>query len=135
MATDWLCSLVPDHGDIDDDDGDDDDDDRDNDDDNDVDDDDGDDDHGESYFFIRKHVEMSSGPYTGAKIIVWAISWREGDDVGPEAQRCTIPAIHQRCPQRQTRFSVSHSPELQWQHSCVQRFPIVADIFHLGSTL
>ena len=50
MATDWLCSLVPDHGDIDDD-GDDDDDDRDNDDDNDVDDDDGDDDHGESHFF------------------------------------------------------------------------------------
>ena len=40
MASDWLCSLVPDHGDIDDDDGDDDDDDRDN-----------DDNHGESYFF------------------------------------------------------------------------------------
>ena len=32
MATDWLCSLVPDHGDVDDDDGDDDDDDRENDD-------------------------------------------------------------------------------------------------------
>ena len=46
-----MCSLVPDHGDIDDDDGDDDDDDRNNDDDNDVDDDDGDDDHGESYLF------------------------------------------------------------------------------------
>ena len=51
MATDWLCSLVPDHGDVDHDDGDDDDDDPDNDDDNDVDDDDGDDHHGESHFF------------------------------------------------------------------------------------
>ena len=51
MATDWLCSVVPDHGDIDDDDGDDDDDDRNNDDDNEVNDDDSDDDHGESCFF------------------------------------------------------------------------------------
>ena len=74
MATDWLCSLVPDHGDIDDD-GDADDDDRDNDDDNEVDDDDGDDDHGESYFFIRKHVEMSSVPYTGASIAK-AMTWK-----------------------------------------------------------
>ena len=84
MATDWLCSLVPDHGDVDDNRDDDDDDDRDNDDDNDVDDYDGDDDHGESCFFIREHVETSSGPYPGAKIIVWAITWREnreGDDV------------------------------------------------------
>ena len=72
---------------------------------------------------MRKHVEMSSGPYTGANIIVWAISWREnregddvenreGDDVGPEAQSCTTRAIQKRCPERQTRVNVSdhHQP-------------------------
>ena len=128
---------MPDHGDVDDDDGDDDDPDRDNDDDNDVDDDDGDDDHGESFFFIRKHVEMSSGPYTGANIIVWAISWREnregddvenreGDDVGPEAQSCTTRAIQKRCPERQTRVNVSDSPQVGCR---VQRFPIPTDTF------
>ena len=67
MATDWLCSLVPDHGDIDDD-GDDDDDDPDNDDDNDVDDDDGDDDHGESCFFHSR----------ACRKVMRAIQWREG---------------------------------------------------------
>ena len=72
---------------------------------------------------------MSSGPYTGANIIVWAISWREnregddvenreGDDVGPEAQSCTTPATHQRCTQRQTRFAVSYMPEVRRRHSC-----------------
>ena len=86
MATDWLCSLVPDHGDIDDDDGDDDDDDRDNDDDNEVDDDDGDDDHGESYFFSSASMSkcrlghtlartLSSGLYPGAKIAK-AMTWK-----------------------------------------------------------
>ena len=80
-------------------------------------------------FFIRKHVEMSSGLYPGAKIIVWAITWREnregddvenreGDDVGPEAQSCTTPATHQRCTQRQTRFGVSYSREVRRRHSC-----------------
>ena len=67
-----MCSLVPDHGDVDDDDGDDDDDDRDNDDDNDVDDDDGDDDHGESYFF---HPQACRND-------VWAIHWRENYRLG-----------------------------------------------------
>ena len=80
---------------------------------------------------------MSSGLYPGAKIIVWAIPWREnregddvenreGDDVGPEAQSCTTPAIHQRCPQRQTRVNVSDNPEVGCR---VQRFPIAADTF------
>ena len=56
---------MPDHGDVEDDASDEDNSDRDNDD-NDVDDDDGDDDHGESCFFIRKHVEMSSGLYNAS---------------------------------------------------------------------
>ena len=73
MATDWLCSLVPDHGDIDDDD-------------NEVDDDDGDDDHGESYFFSSASMSkcrmghtlartLSSGLYPGAKIAK-AMTWK-----------------------------------------------------------
>ena len=61
MASDWLCSLVQDHGDIDDDDGDDDDDDRDN-----------DDNHGESYFF---HPQA-------CRNVVWAIHWRENYRLG-----------------------------------------------------
>ena len=62
-----MCSLVPDHGDVDDDDGDEDNSDRDNDD-NDVDDDDGDDDHGESCFFHSR----------ACRNVMRAIPWREG---------------------------------------------------------
>ena len=62
-----MCSLVPDHGDVDDDDGDEDNSDRDNDD-NDVDDDDGDDDHGESCFFHSR----------ACRKVMRAIQWREG---------------------------------------------------------
>ena len=62
-----MCSLLPDHGDVDDDDGDEDNSDRDNDD-NDVDDDDGDDDHGESCFFHSR----------ACRKVMRAIPWREG---------------------------------------------------------
>ena len=70
-----MCSLEPDHGDVDDDDGDDDDDDRDN-----------DDNHGESYFFSSASMSkcrlghtlartLSSGLYPGAKIAK-AMTWK-----------------------------------------------------------
>ena len=62
-----MCSLVPDHGDVEDDASDEDNSDRDNDD-NDVDDDDGDDDHGESCFFHSR----------ACRKVMRAIPWREG---------------------------------------------------------
>ena len=120
--------------------------------------DDDDDDDGEVYFSGKRSVKRSRCPRShgwrsrrlksaasvrqaGQCVQTFGHCWKrplkakERRNVGQEAQSCTTPATHQRCPQRQTRFSVSHSPELQWQHSCVQRFPIVADTFHLGSTL
>ena len=71
-----MCSLVPDHGDVDDDDGDEDNSDRDNDD-NDVDDDDGDDDHGESCFFHSQ----------ACRNVIWAIPWRENYRLGHNLAR------------------------------------------------
>jgi len=56
-------------------------------------------------FFIRKHVEMSSGPYTGAKIIVWAISWRENREGADET-----------CSSRNEPIRVDRlEPEKRWE--------------------
>ena len=43
-------------------------------------------------FFMRKHVEMSSGPNPGATFIVWAIQTHRLDEPVPSSRKSRTPS-------------------------------------------